>query len=410
MSRRHVLYLTAWNVHAVHEGIVAYAEEAGWILDNSMCYTGAIPDVTRADGVICRHAYREDIIDFARSLDLPTVGFEHDDRLPVPRAYYDEDAIGAMGARHLVELEFTELCFLHLGFTPYQMPRMTGFKREAEAAGCRFTELSPPKKPESWHPAPGEAWEWLQEALAGMDGPIGMMVTNDQIARPTIDALVHMGYRVPTQVAVVSAENDAMICDIAAVPISSVDTNTRKLGYEAARMLDRLMDGEAPSAEVLRVAPSHVEIRGSSDSRAIANLHASEALRYIWHHYWERVRVEDVAEGASVTRRRLQTLFQEHVGRTMQEEIARVRTARACHLLKTTSLKVNEIAEVSGFSTSLHLHRTLQSALGMGPKAFREEGTMPDLGAVPASVFAGAATMCGKPSNREEQNHATRNH
>ena len=105
MSRRHVLYLTAWNVQAVHEGIVDYAHEAGWILDNSMCYSGAIPAGIRPDGVICRHAYRDDIIDFTRSLDVPAVGFEHDDRLPLPRAYYDEEAIGAKAARHLVERE-----------------------------------------------------------------------------------------------------------------------------------------------------------------------------------------------------------------------------------------------------------------------------------------------------------------
>ncbi|MBL7077954.1 MAG: substrate-binding domain-containing protein [Kiritimatiellae bacterium] len=386
MSRRTVLYLAAWNVQAVHEGIVDYAHEGGWILDNSMCYTGAIPDGVVPDGVICRHAYRADIIDFARSLDVPTVAFEHDDRLPVPRVYYDEEEIGAMAARHLIDRDFKVLCFLHLGFTPYQMPRMDGFRREAEAAGCRFVALSPPQPPKSWHPAPGEAWTWLEQAMGTFDEPIGMMVTNDQIARPTIDALAHMGYRVPTQVAVVSAENDAMICEIAAVSISSVEAATRRIGYEAARMLDRMMDGEAPDRETLRVPPTHVEVRESSDIRAIDNIHAAEALRYIWRHYREPMRVEHVAEEASITRRHLQTLFDKHVGHTMQEEIARVRTARACHLLKTSALKVNAIAAQSGFNTSLHLHRTLQTIVGMGPKAFRDSGEMPELGCVPASV------------------------
>ena len=71
----------------------------------------------------------------------------------------------------------------------------------------------------------------------------------------------------------------------------------------------------------------------------------------------------------------------------MQEEIARVTAARACHLLKTTRLKVNEIALAAGFSTSLHLHRTMQQLAGMGPKLFREDGRMPDFGMVPASVW-----------------------
>lgn len=394
-KRRHVLYLAAWNVPAMHEGIVAYAQEARWILDNSMCYSGELPIGVRTDGVICRHAYRQDIIDFTRSLDVPTVAFEPSEKLVVPSAYYHEEAIGAMAARHLVDREFSTLCFLHLGFTPYQMPRMTGFRREAKAAGCRFIELRPRTQPDSWHPPPGEDWDWLREALAAEEGPVGIMATNDQIARPAIDAMVDMGYRIPTQVAVVSAENDAMICETAAAPISSVETNTRRLGYEAARMLDRMIDGKPPRRRVLRVEPAYVETRNSSDVRALGNEHAAEALQYIWAHYRERIRVDDVARNARVTRRRLQALFLEHAGWTMQEEISRVRTVRACHLLKTTQLKVNEIAAQCGFSSSLHLHRTLQSSVGMGPKAFRESGTIPDFGMAPASTGAAAADNNG---------------
>lgn len=386
-TRRTVLYLTQWNVQALHEGIVAYAHEAGWILDNTMCYTGDIPEGSRPDGVISRHSHDKRIVDFTRSLGLPAVGFESDDRLPIPLVYYDEEAIGAMAARHLIERGFKVLGFLHLGFTHTQLVRMTGFRREAEAAGCRFLELRPATRPKTWHPPPGEAWDWLRKALEKIKGPIGVMVTNDQIARPAIDALVEMGYDVPTRVAVVSAENDPMVCSIAGVTISSVDTNTRRMGYEAARRLDRMMDGEAPRRETLRVKPTHVETRQSSDIRAIANVHAAKALHYIWQHYRERIHAEDLVDAVGVTRRHLQALFRPEVGRTMLEETARVRTARACHLLKSTSLKIYEVATQCGFSSGLHLHRTCQSTIGMGPKAFRESGTVPEFGVVPASVF-----------------------
>jgi LacI family transcriptional regulator len=385
-GRRTVLYLTAWNVHSLHQGIVDYAKQAGWILDNAMCYSGSIPLDAKPDGVICRHAYRSDIMDFACSLDVPTVGFEHDDRLPLPRVYFDEEAIGAMAARHLLDRGFRTLGFVHLRFNPHQMPRMTGFRREVAAAGCRFVELAPPVAPESWHPAPGPAWAWLQEALSPLHTPVGLMATNDQIARPLIDALVDMGYGVPTEIAVVAAENDPMICEIAAVPISSVDTNTHQIGYGAARMLDCLMDGNPLEQEILRVPPICVETRASSDIRATVNANAAEALNVIWQHYTEPLDVGAVAASVPVTRRRLQTLFQEHVGRTMQEEIARVRAAKACRLLKQTDLKINEVAAQCGFNTSLNLHRTFQLILGMGPKAFRENGTVPDLGLLPASA------------------------
>ncbi len=384
--RRHVLYLTAWNVQTLHEGIVDYARKAGWILDNAMCFSGSVPHDVRPDGVICRHAYRSDIMDFTRSLNVPVVAFEHSDELPAPRVYFNEEAIGAMAARHLLERGFRTLGFVHLNFTPYQMVRMDGFRREVEAAGCRFVELAPPGQPATWHPAPGPAWDWLRKALAPLEAPIGLMASNDQIARPLIDALSHMGYGVPTEIAVVGAENDPMVCEIAAVPISSVDTDTHRIGYEAARLLDRLMDGEQAEQQTLQISPTHVATRASSDIMAAGNSYAAEALSTIWQHYREPLDVGAVASSVPITRRRLQTLFQEHVGRTMQEEIARVRTARACRLLKQTNLKVNEVADQCGFSTSLNLHRTFQSMLKTGPKAFREDGVIPDLGVLPASA------------------------
>ena len=386
--RRRVLYLTGWNVEAVHDGIVAYAREAGWILDNSMCYTGRIPVRARPDGVICRHVYREDIIDFTRRLGVPAVGFEHDKRLPIPCVYYDHEAIGAMAARHLIERGFRTLCFLHMHFTPSQMPRMSGFRREAEAAGCSFQELCPAEKPASWHAPPGEDWEWLQQAVEQIDGPIGMMITNDQIARPAIDALLDMGQRIPARIAVVAAENDPRVCDIAGVPISSVETSTWRMGYEAARSLDRMLDNGNRPEQPRLVEPTHVHTRDSSDLLAVDNLYAAEALRYIWQHYHERIWVEDVAAAAPVTRRHLQNLFQKHVGRSMQDELARVRTARACRLLKISTLPMDEVARQAGFSNGLHLRRTFQSVLGTVPNTFRLSGEMPDLGILPVSVDA----------------------
>ncbi|MBT7068982.1 MAG: helix-turn-helix domain-containing protein, partial [Verrucomicrobia bacterium] len=191
---------------------------------------------------------------------------------------------------------------------------------------------------------------------------------------------------VPEQIAVVGAENDPMLCNVASVPLSSVESCPRRVGYEAARLLDGLMAGEAPPAEPVLIEPGEVQTRVSSDTVAIRNLHAARALRFVWHHYREPITVDSVSAHVPVTRRRLQTLFHDHVGRTMQEEIARVRLADACRRLKQTSMKIQEIAAAVGFSSSLHLHRSFQSAFGMGPKLFRETGEVPDFGVLPAQV------------------------
>jgi len=177
-----------------------------------------------------------------------------------------------------------------------------------------------------------------------------------------------------------------MLCDAAPVPLSSVDVRPREVGCEAAQLLDRLMAGKAPPAAPLLVEPGPVRTRVSTDMTALPNLHAARALRFIWTHYRDPINVDSVSAHVPVTRRRLQTLFHDHMGRTMQEEIARVRIADACLMLKKSRMRINEIASLTGFKSSLHFHRTSQSLLNMGPRAFRETGRIPDLGVLPALV------------------------
>ena len=210
------------------------------------------------------------------------------------------------------------------------------------------------------------------------------MATNDQIARPLIDALVEQGYRVPEDVAVVGAENDPS-SGHRRRPISSVDTRTRQIGYKPRGC----SIASCPAGRRRRDCGSlrAMSSRGFTDALAIANAHAAHALHFIWRHYRKPIRIDDIAGSVSITRRRLQTLFLQELGRTMQEEITRVRTAHACRLLSRTALKINIVAQQSGFSTSLHLHRTFQNLLKTGPKAFREGGfPIPDLGVLPASA------------------------
>jgi len=385
---RRVLYLAGWNVQAVHEGIADFAREAGWILDNTMCYSGEIPTGVKVDGVICRHSGEPRILDAVRALGVPSVTFENDSRLPLPRVYYDEEAIGAAAARHLMERGFTTLCFLHLRCSASQMQRKDGFQRAVEAAGLRYAELAPEKMPPTWHPPPGEEWDWLRQDLAKLEFPVGIMATNDQIARPLAEALLDMGYRIPAQIAVVGAENDPLLCEIGPLPISSVETQTRRMGYEVAHLLDRLMSGEPAPRETLLIQPSGVVARSSSNVRALANVHAAEALHFIWEHYWERITVADVSRGIPLTRRRLQTLFHEHVGRTMREEITRLRLAEACRLLKTTNLMIKDIAVRSGFVGGMQLHRTLHAETGVCPRTFRLKGKVPRLTPWPAACPA----------------------
>ncbi len=351
-----------------------------------MSYTGQVPDGAPVDGVLCRGTARVDVMSFLRGVAVPVVMLDRCDGDAWPCVTCCDESIGRSAARHLLQRGYRTLAFCGRADTRQRALRMKAFKVEVEAAGHRFVGLEPPPQGSLRLESMPSIREWLAPMLSTLHVPFAIMVGDDLEAMPLVDVLLACGYAVPEQAAVISVGNDPLLCNAARVPVSSVDIRPRDVGYEAARLLGRLMAGKAPPTSPVVVDPGPVRTRASTDAMALPNLHTARALRFIWTRYRDPINVDSVSAHVPVTRRRLQTLFHEHMGRTMQEEIARVRMADACLMLRRSGMRINEIASLTGFKSSLHLHRTSQSILGMGPRAFRETGAMPDFGVLPAQV------------------------
>ena len=84
---------------------------------------------------------------------------------------------------------------------------------------------------------------WLQE----LPKPIGIMACYDIRGQQVLDACRSAGLAVPDEVAVIGVDNDALLCELASPPLSSVIPNTHRTGYEAAALLDRIMAGKRVS-------------------------------------------------------------------------------------------------------------------------------------------------------------------
>ncbi len=86
---------------------------------------------------------------------------------------------------------------------------------------------------------------------------------------------------VPEEIAVLGVDNDELICDLCDPPLSSVIVNPRKVGFEAAQMLDRLMNGQIIELPEILVEPIGVRARQSTDVLAIDHTDVAAALRMI---------------------------------------------------------------------------------------------------------------------------------
>ena len=73
----------------------------------------------------------------------------------------------------------------------------------------------------------------------------------------------------------------------------------------------------------------------------------------------------------ATSRRPLELAFRKELGRTINEEIVRVRLDKVRDLLRTTTRKVAEISAATGFTRPNHLFRTFRKRMSMSPEAYR---------------------------------------
>jgi LacI family transcriptional regulator len=74
-----------------------------------------------------------------------------------------------------------------------------------------------------------------------------------------------------------------------------------------------------------------------------------------------------------IGRHALQRAFRKHVGRTILDELRRVRVERAKSLLVTTDLSMPQVAARSGFSSAPKLSEMFHREAGITPTSYRRE-------------------------------------
>jgi LacI family transcriptional regulator len=144
------------------------------------------------------------------------------------------------------------------------------------------------------------------------------------------------------------------------------------MAYEAAALLDRLMNGEPPPEKPKRITPKGVVTRKSTEILAVEDPDVADALSYIQENFRRGdLSVDDVVAHGQVARRSLERAFRNELQRTILHEILRVRVGHAQSLLETTPHSVTDIAAQSGFASLNHFFRVFRGRTGLTPRSFR---------------------------------------
>ena len=176
----------------------------------------------------------------------------------------------------------------------------------------------------------------------------------------------------PEEVAIIGAENDELLCEMAHPTISSIATPAERIGYEAAAMLDRLVNKEPAPKGPLLLPATGVITRQSTNVLVGIDPDISDAVRFIREHVAEPIVIEDVLRNVLISRRSFERKFRSALGRSPAQEIRRMRIAIAKTLLSSGArIKTETIAKRCGFSSTAQFCTAFHQTTGMTPTDYR---------------------------------------
>jgi LacI family transcriptional regulator len=358
------LYLNSSLSRDVLPGIARFARERGdWkiVAYPHLPQPGQEKIVDGLIGVLGRQSQRE--LDHLSELGVPIVclsGFDPPEGIPL--VTHDDRAIGRMAAEHLVNKGFVRFAYAHIPQAANATDRLNGFQE-------RLAQLGMPQ-PQVW----GVAENRLGRRIKDAEKPLGVFAANDNRARHLENACRVAGVEIPGELGLVGVDNDAVQCELCPVPLSSIILQFDQVGWEAASLLHRMMDGELLQETVRRLPPVKVEERLSTDPLLVEDPLARRALARMkatlgnWHG------VDALAQELGISKRLLEQRFRKATGDSIYQKLQRMRMEAAARLLGETPLPVSEVAERVGFSDVNRFGTCFRAATGMTPTGVRKSG------------------------------------
>jgi len=312
----------------------------------------------------------EDAAAIKQPTKFPIVNTYGDHRTPpFPQVDVNNYQAGKMAAEYFLQKKFCSFIDLE---NPYSSERCQGFRETLHSLG--FEPRSFSLDGSIWESEHGQSVvKEMIATLRQMRKPVALYCEYDRLALDAISYLQDVGFHVPSDVAILGTQNDDLTCESILPNISSVRLPYEEVGYEAARILDLLLKNKKPPARPVLLEPVSVVERQSSDILAVPDEHIQKAIIYIKDNAYRPIKVGDIAKVAGLSLRVLQDHFRKSLGYTPQDEIRRVRIARAKELLLDTDLNLDEIAEKVSFTDLSYLIRIFRDATGLTPGNYRKQ-------------------------------------
>ncbi len=280
----------------------------------------------------------------------------------------DHELIGKMAAEYLYDLGYRNFLGLCLNVEIHTLRlRLNGFRDALKTLDQKYNELVS----ELWLPSPDDLLTDVKKTVDRIGLPLAVFSPDDNMADLFIQAAAELGYRIPEDIAVLGSNNERNLCEMSRIPLSSVDVNFSRLGYEAARLLDQLMRDDKTISPYIKIPPLMVEKRRSTEKVLTQDPIVRAIMEYIHEHFAEKITADHVIQDIHASRSVAYERFRKSMGRSIGKEIERVRLEHAKSLLIETNYKIDAVARLCGYLNTSAFCRAFKVAMGQTPTDFR---------------------------------------
>ena len=376
--------VVSWNQYGrgIIEGAWNYAQYRGWNLDMQPASPDGAMDLPagwQGDGIIATvhtAALGAKLTDYG--VPVVNVSGARLAGVDFPRVTSDANAVVGLAVGHLQSTGLRHLALCgepQRGFLQFWTD---AYVRVASKLGLTALIYAPAPRlgPNAGLDARRrDRARWLES----LPRPVGIIGWDTITCRHVASACELGELEIPDRVAIISLSTEDLLGQTIHPPISGVDIPVKRIGYEAATLLEQLIRGRRPRARELLLQPLGITTRQSTDLIECEDAKVRQVMRFIKENATAGIGVPDVLRAVPMGRRTLERRFTAVIGHSPAEEIRRTKIERVRQLLSATDLPVPDIAEACGFAYAEHMIPLFARHHGCTPAAFRRNlrGTAP---------------------------------
>lgn len=360
------------------KGVIRYSREVGpWSFQRMPLYfrmmygEDGVAEFARkwkADAIIAQ--LRNIDIDLLNSLNIPIIVQNYTDRnrfvSNLTGNYYET---GAMAARFFLRRGYKNFAFYGYHNAIWSRERGLGFKNEVEQSGakCHILENKNPDNREWVY-----NYEHIGKWLTSLPKPVALFACDDYYALQISETCNILSLHIPDDIALLGVDNDELLCNISNPPLSSIVLDVENGGYQAGKLLHRLINKETAEAFNIVVEPLFVENRSSTEKYAVTDKLIQKILTYIEHNYVNQISVSDLVKQVPLSRRVLEKRFKDVTDNSLYQCIQDHKINHFIRLLLTTDYTLYEAAMQSGFDNYKNVSRIFRKYKSVSPAEFRK--------------------------------------